>query len=355
MADPAPNAADTPFRAYWPTRGWREALPEDHGLDPENLHAAHDYLTEHVPHIDSLLVVRHGYLVYEHYGGQAGPSKLHNVKSATKSVLSALIGIAIQTGDLSGVGEPLGYILPDLFSAIPDQRKRAITIRDLLTMRSGLAWDEYGPSDVQMTASPDWVRFVLEQPLARPPGVVFNYSTGDTQLLSAALQALTAMTALAFADLYLFSPLGIRQRAWPADPQGITVGGAELALTPRDMAKIGYLVLNRGLWEGERIVPAAWVEQSTQLHTMFEPVSEDDCAELGYGYLWWLRPQGPYTSYLAVGFGGQFITVIPALDLVIVMTGDIASAPPRFRDNRMLCQFNLVEEYIVPAVTQAGG
>lgn len=355
MADPAPNAADRPMRTYWPTRGWRDALPEDQGLDPERLHAAQDYLTAQVPHIDSLLVVRHGYLVYEQYSRRMGPAKLHNMKSATKSVLSALIGIAIQTGDLASVDEPLGYILPDLFRSISDQRKRAITIRDLLTMRSGLEWDEYGPSDVQMTASPDWVRFVLEQPLAHPPGTVFNYSTGDTQLLSAALQALTSLTALAFADLYLFGPLGIRQRAWPADPQGITVGGAELALTPRDMAKFGYLVLNRGQWAGEPIIPAAWLEQSTQPRTLLEPVSEDDCADLGYGYLWWLRPQGQFESFIAVGYGGQFIYVIPALDLVVVMTGDIATAPPRFRNNRMLCQFNLVEEYIVPAVTQAGG
>ncbi|HVO70164.1 MAG TPA: serine hydrolase [Aggregatilineaceae bacterium] len=350
MADYAP----LPPRDYWPTHGWRDSPPEDQGLDREGLQAAHEHLTRHVPHIDGLLVVRHGYLVYERYGGSAGPAKLHNVKSATKSVLSALIGIAIQTGDLAGVDEPLGYILPDAFGSISDRRKRAITVRDLLTMRSGLEWDEYGPSDIQMTASPDWVRFVLERPLAHLPGTAFNYSTGDTQLLSAALQMLTSLTALAFADLYLFGPLGILQRAWPADPQGITVGGAELALTPRDMAKFGYLYLNRGQWEGEVMVPAAWIEQSTQPNTTFEPVSEDDCAELGYGYLWWLRPQGPFESFIAVGFAGQFIYVIPALDLVVVMTGDIASAPDRFRDNRMLCQFNLVEEYIVPAVFQAG-
>lgn len=339
-----------PPRDYWPTEGWRAAPPADLGLDAAQLDAADAVLAARVPHIQSLLVVRGGYLVYERYRDGAGPATLHNVKSVTKSVLSALIGIAIQTGDLVSVSEPLGFILPEAFATIPDRRKREITVRDLLTMRSGLEWAEYGASAVHMTASPDWVRYVLERPLIHAPGTHFNYSTGDTHILSAVIQALTGMSALQYADLYLFGPLGIARRAWPADPQGVTIGGAELALSPRDMAKLGYLYLNNGAWAGEPVVPAAWVRQSAEPHTYFEPITEDDCAELGYGYLWWLRPQGPHASAIAVGFGGQFIYVIPALDLVVVMTGDLGTAPDAFRDNRMLCRFNLVEEFIVPAV-----
>jgi CubicO group peptidase (beta-lactamase class C family) len=334
-----------PPRDYWPTGGWRECPPEDQGLDPVRIAAAQAYLNEHVPHVDSLLIVRGGYLVYEY--DRRDPGTLRNVKSMTKSVTSALTGVAIQAGDLKDTGEKMGFLLPEVFATIPDRDKREITVRDLLTMRSGLEWAEYGPSAVQMTASPDWVRYVLERPLIHAPGTQFNYSTGDTQVLSAALQNLTGMPLLDYADLYLFGPLGITRRRWPADPQGISVGGAELALTPRDMAKFGYLYLNGGVWEGDSIVPAAWVRESSQYYTLFEPETPDDCETLGYGYLWWLRPQGPHESMIAVGYGGQFVYVIPDLDMVVVMTGTISAAPEHFKDNRMLCRFNLVEDFIV--------
>lgn len=340
--------SDLPSREYWPTDDWRSADPARHGLDARQLDAARDYLREEVPHINSLLVVRGGDLVYEWYAANDGRAALRNVKSATKSVTSALTGIALDTGDLAGIDEPLGFILPEAFSTIDDRAKRAITVRHLLTMRSGLDWAEYGASVVQLTSSPDWVAYVLERPLAHEPGEHFNYSTGDTHLLAAALQQLTGMTLLDYADLYLFRPLGITQRAWPGDPQGISIGGAELALTARDMAKFGYLYLNQGQWDGAQIIPAAWVAQShtPQVTLVRQP---DECSDLGYGLLWWLRGQGGHASGIAVGFGGQFIYVIPALDMVVVLTGDLRSAPDTFRDNRMLCQFNLVEDYIVPA------
>ncbi len=339
----------TPQRPYWPTNGWREVFPEDQGLDSKQLAAASDHLAVQVPHMDSLLVVRGGYLVFERYD-RGDLRTLHNVKSVTKSVTSALIGIALSTGDLGRIDEPIGELLPEVFATVDDRRKRAITVRDLLTMRSGLDWAEYGADTVQMTVSPDWVQYVLAHALIRQPGTQFNYSTGDTQLLSAIISQQTGMSALEYADLYLFGPLGITQRKWPADPQGRSVGGAELALTARDMAKFGYLYLNRGAWDSDPIIPASWVADSHTYYTLFDPTSESDCAELGYGFLWWLRPQRDTDSAIAVGFGGQFVYVIPALDLVVVMTGRLGNVPESFRDNRMLCQFNLVEDFIVPAV-----
>ncbi|MBN1564500.1 MAG: serine hydrolase, partial [Anaerolineae bacterium] len=203
-----------------------------------------------------------------------------------------------------------------------------------------------------------WVQYVLKRDLRQPPGTAFNYSTGDSQLLAAALQQITAMTLLDYADLYLFGPLGITQRAWPADPQGVTIGGAELQITPRDMAKLGFLWLNRGRWGDDpardQIVPAAWIAEASTYHTLFEPRHENDCATLGYGYLFWLRPQGEYDSFIAVGYGGQFVYMIPGLDMVVVMTGDLDGLPDAFRNNQMLCQFNLVEEFIVPAAQTPG-
>lgn len=341
---------NTPQREYWPTEGWRTAAPADHDLDVAGLDAARDHLRDHVPHMDSLLVVRGGYLVYEWYGDTGAPDALRNVKSVTKSVTSALTGIARLTGDLGDIDEPVGFILPEVFSTVKDRIKRGITIKHLLTMRSGLDWQEYGPDVLQMTVSPNWLDYVLDRGLAYDPGSRFNYSTGDTHLLAAALQKLVAMPLLEYADLYLFGPLGITRREWAADPQGIHVGGAELKITARDMAKFGYLYLNRGQWDGAQVVSEAWVAEShtSQIELERQP---DDCSDLSYGYLWWLRGQGGHPSAIAVGFGGQFVYVIPALDMVVVMTGDLKTAPDAFRDNRMLCQFNLVEDYIVPAVT----
>jgi CubicO group peptidase (beta-lactamase class C family) len=337
-------------RDYWPTRDWRTAPPQDQGLDPAALADAQAYLADRAPHIDSLLVVRHGYLVHESYHNRTGPDALHALKSVTKSVMGALIGIAIRAGDLAGVDEQLGYVMPEVFATVPDRALREITIRDLLTMRSGLDWAEYGPGLLQMTASPHWVQHVLELPLAHPPGTFFNYSTGDTHLLSAVLHHLTDLSALEYADLYLFDPLGITRRRWVADPQGVSIGGTELLLTPRDMAKFGYLYLNGGRWDDQAILPANWVQDSAEYHTSFEPTEQNPCAEWGYGYLWWLRSQGRYPSLIAVGYGGQFVFVVPALDLVVVMTGGLTAVPETFRDSRMLCQFNLVEDFIVPAI-----
>ncbi|GIV81622.1 MAG: serine hydrolase [Anaerolineae bacterium] len=329
------------------TDAWPEVTPADVDLDADLLEAAHHHLREHVPHLDSLLVIRHGALAFERYMRGMTPDRPHNLKSATKSVTSLLVGIALATGDLGGLDEPLGYILPELFTGIDDRAKREITIRDLLTMRSGLAWDEYGASAIAMTASPDWVRYVLERPLAHPPGTHFNYSTGDTQLLAAALQRLTGMSLSEYAALYLFGPLGITRYTWPADPQGVTIGGAELSLTPRDLARIGYLALRGGRWGDEALVPADWIADSHRPHVALG--TSDSCAGLGYGYLWWVRPQAGYNSALAVGYGGQFAIVVPALDLLVVMTGDLSDVPPAFRNNQMLCGFNLVEDFIVPA------
>lgn len=339
-----------PTRDYWPTGGWRTADPADHDVDSGGLDAARDALRAAAPHMDSLLVVRGGDLIYEWYGDTAAPDELHSLKSVTKSVTSALAGIALDTGDLGSVDEPIGFLLPEAFSTVKDRRKREITLHNLLTMRSGLDWEEYGPSVVEMTTSPNWLDYVLDYDFAADPGTRFNYSTGDTQLLAAALQQATEMTLLDYADLYLFRPLGILWREWGADPQGITIGGTELKLAPRDMAKFGYLYLNRGYWDGSQLIPADWVAQShtPQIELERQP---DDCSDLSYGYLWWLRTQGGHPSGIAVGFGGQFVYVIPDLDMVVVMTGDLRSAPDAFRDNRMLCQFNLVEDHIVPAVS----
>lgn len=339
-------------RPYWPTQGWREAPPEEHGLDAASLAAADRILQADYPNIEGLLVVRGGHILFERYTGAAAIDRLHNLKSVTKSVLSALVGIALSTGDLGSLDDPLDVFLPELFTSAIDPNKRDITVRDLLRMRSGLEWSEWGGCTVEMTTRPNWVRYVLEQPLIHPPGEVHTYSTGDTQLLSAILQKATGMTALDFADLYLFKPLGITRRTWPEDPQGITIGGTELSLTARDLAKFGYLYLNGGAWDGRQVVPREWVAESTREHSLVVPPDASDRPAIGYGYLWWLREQAGHASHMAVGHGGQFAYVIPDLDLLVVMTGRLSKIPRTFSDNRMIREFNVVEDAIVPAVTE---
>jgi CubicO group peptidase (beta-lactamase class C family) len=342
--------ASPPTRADWPMPGWAISSPAEQGLDSSWLIAAQEHLAARLPTLNSLLIVRHGRLVYEAYQGRANAETLHSIKSVTKSALSALVGVALRTGDLPGLDERLGYILPEAFATIADQDKRAITMRDLLTMRSGLDWAEYGPSLGQMTGSADWVKSVLELPLIHAPGTVFNYSTGDTHLLAAAIQRLTGMTLLEYADLYLFDPLGIQRRRWQADPQGVTIGGTELRLTARDMAKFGYLYLHNGQWNGSTILPPGWVEQTATYHTTRDADAGASCQPWGYGLLWWLRTIGGQRSLVAAGYGGQFIYVIPAFDLVVVLTGALNAVPELFRDSRMICEFNLVEDFVVPAL-----
>lgn len=337
-------------REYWPTRGWHEADPAARGMDADQMAEADRVLAAEYPNLESLLVVRGGDIVYERYSGSTGPNKPHNLKSATKSVLSALAGIALHTGDLGSLDDRLSDFLPDMLPADDDRRKRAITVRDLLRMRSGLEWNEWGGCTLEMTARPNWMRFVLDQPLAHDPGEVHAYSTGDTQLLSGILQKATGMTALDFADLFLFKPLGITQRTWPDDPQGYTIGGTELSLAPRDLAKFAYLYLNGGRWEDKQVVPAAWVAESTRQHSLVVPPDASDRPAVGYGYLWWLREQAGYPSFMAVGYAGQFAYVIPDLDLIVVMMGRLRGVPRMFADNRMIREFNVVAEHIVPAV-----
>jgi CubicO group peptidase (beta-lactamase class C family) len=336
-------------RDYWPTLGWRESAPVYQDLNAARLDQARDELTQHYPNIHSLLIVRNGYLVYEHYTNGMGPEMPQNVKSVTKSVLSALVGLAIQTGDINSLKDRLGDFFPDQFTSADDPRKREITVHDLLRMRSGIEWVEWSGCTQHMTASRDWIRFVLDQPLEVPPGERHSYSTGDTQLLSGVLTKATGMSALDFADMYLFGPLGITNRSWASDPQGYTVGGSELTITPRDMAKFGYLYLNEGLWDGDQVIPVAWVRESTAQQSLAN-AADGTRPEIGYGYLWWLRTQGGYQSAMAVGFGGQFIYVIPDLDLVVVMTAKTNRVPPMFADNRMIREFNVVEDLIIPAV-----
>jgi CubicO group peptidase (beta-lactamase class C family) len=336
MTGCAPASPNPTLPTYWPTHGWRSSTPEEQGMDSEKLAQMVEKLDLH-----SLLVVRKGFLVSEIYVYPYSAEQVHFMASGTKSVMGTLIGIAIQKGDIKNVQQTLSSLLPDQMSGNLDEEKQAITLENLLTMTSGLDCHENpGPGETSMQASPNWVQFMLDLPMAAQPGTKFNYCTGAVQVLSAVLENATGMSAREFANQNLFAPLGISpisEARWPSDPQEVTIGGYGLALTPGEMAKLGYLFLNQGQWDGETIVPASWVSTSTTSHA-----NQGDKKE--YGYLWWIDPQGRW--YAALGRAGQHIFVYPAENLVVVFT----SALPLTNDADLLPLQELLDQYILPAI-----
>ena len=321
-SDPVAAPAGPPLAAAREAR----ARLRDAALDTGTLAGIGARAAE-LPRLRSLLVEHRGRLALERYYHGATADRAANLKSASKSVISALVGIAIAEGHLAGTAQSIGALLPEATRGL-DSAKRAITLGDLLSMRAGLgstSFDQYG----RWVSSRNWVRAALERPLVAPPGREGGpmiYSTGNTHLLSAALTRATRASTHAYASRVLARPLGIRLPGWPTDPQGIHFGGNEMRMTPRAMLRFGALFLNEGRAPdgtpaaGRQIVPAAWVDSSWARRTRSGWSGEE------YGYGWWMRTaagrRDAHRVYYAWGYGGQYVWVVPSLDLVVVMTSD---------------------------------
>ena len=297
----------------WPGE-WRLAPAADAGLDAERLERAVGEIGA-LDGVLGVLVARRGRLVAERYFRGGADRRLHNIKSASKSVLSALAGLAVEDGLLE-LDRPIADVLPEA-ADLDDPRKRTIAVRHLLTMTSGLESTSFGAYGAWV-ASRNWVRAALERPLLAEPGTRFSYSTGGTHLLSATLSRAAGTSTHDFARRRLFEPLGIERSAWARDRQGVHVGGNNLSLLPRDMLKFGQLYLNRGRWAGEQLLPWRWVDESTRPGGLASPRGRGRIYG-GYGYLWWLRGPRERGAYLASGYGGQYIHVAPAEELVVVV------------------------------------
>jgi CubicO group peptidase (beta-lactamase class C family) len=334
-------------------------------MDPAVLDDLDTAVPDIYPQVRSVLVIRHGYLVYERYWHGFTASDGHDSRSMTKSFVSALVGIALRDRHLESLDQTVEDLLADHLPANADPRLRKATLKQLLAMTSGLAGDDssLGGDDKisdRMLSSRDWIRHILGRRLESNPGERFAYSSATSHLLSAIVADATSQSTLAFAQAELFGPLGIATAraleltinhwpltqaeletfeqatvAWPRDPQGYHVGGGGLKLPARDLAKLGYLYLNGGRWDGTQVVPADYVSASTQ------PQSDPGIGD--YGYQWWVTDDYGYESFRAQGYGGQLIYVIPELDLVVVITSD----PDQERNDAG----NLVWATIVPAVT----
>jgi len=315
----------------WPTSGWTSSTPEEQGLDSRKLAEAFDFLKAKEPNIHSLLAVRNGVIVVEAVFSPFSAGSRHDIASVTKSVTSTLIGIALRKGLIRSLGEPVLAYFPERKPAHLDDPKKSVALRHLLAMRGGFQCLT-SPGEVtlmQMIGSPDWIQFMLDLPMAAKPGDAFVYNSGGVHLLSAILRKAAGRSALEFARSELFGPLGITDVVWPTDPQGLdNHGWGDLQLRPRDMAKIGYLFLNKGAWEGRSIMTPEWVDEATRPYP--------GAKENNYGFLWWLDPK---YGYSARGRGGQYIYVLPRLNMVVVMTG----GGTRMSDQVLL-------DYIMPAV-----
>lgn len=309
-------------------------------LDTARLSQAFAQAAE-LPRLRSLLVQWKGEVVGERYFNGTTPASRANIKSASKSVISALVGIAIARGDIDSTNQSISELLRAETRGL-DSAKRAITVSHLLSMRAGLqstSFDQYG----SWVTSRNWVANALRRPMVAPAGGEMIYSTGSTHLLSAILTRASGTSTLGYARRHLFQPLGIELRPWQRDPQGIYFGGNDMYLTPREMLKIGQLYLEGGVYQGRQIVPKAWIDSSWTERTS-SPWNGHR-----YGYGWWTRTAQLHTVRFAWGYGGQFIFVVPELQLVVVTTSD---SETRRDGSHTWTLHRLLEFDIIPAVLQ---
>lgn len=322
--DPADDSSD-----------WAISAPAAEGIDLARLEAGVEALEN--SSLFSVLVVRNDSLVFEEYFNGSARSSSNNVHSASKSVLGAALAIAVERGDIPSLDTRVSDVLPEYFTGSESSRS-AITLRDLMTMSAGLSWTE-DETEYEIESSTDWVAAVLGQRMASTPGTSFTYSTGNTHVLSAIIQRATGMGTCEFVHQYLFSPMNVTAEHWGRDPQGVSSGGYNLYLTPRELAKFGLLMLHDGTWKGQQLVPAKYIQEAQR--TVF-----DVDATTSYGELFWVRTIAGHKTFLAWGWGGQFVYVIPDEDLVLVITQNTSDD----HANREVDAAAFIEESLLPSI-----
>jgi len=296
---------------------------------------------EAIGSVRSLLVQQNNQRLIEQYYHGMQPDRKMNTKSASKSIIALLIGIAVDKGIIESVDDPIAKYLPQYFEEITDPTKEAITIKNALTMTTGLETTSFGNYGAWVVSN-DWVTYALNQPVAKEPGDDQIYSTGTSHLLSVIITETSGMDTRAFANKFLFEPMNIEPGQWTQGPQGYYMGGNNLALNSEAMMKIGQMVLNGGEWNGKRIISEEWIKASLQSysHSNYNPYY--------YGYMWWNREVGGYKTYFAWGYGGQYIFIIPELKAVIVITSSLDTATQSRSYKEPV--FNVLSEYLIQKV-----
>ena len=329
------------YTETWDDSGdWQFATPAQAGLDGDLLDDGVDGLFAN-DSLLSVIVLRHGELVYERYDNGGGQFQSNAIHSASKSMLQALVGIAIEDGDIGDLDDKASWYLPQQFSG-QSSAKKNIRIGQLLDMTSGLNWTE-DQTEYSIENKADWVKAIVNRSLWYTPGTEFNYSTGNTHVLSAVLEDATGMSTCEYAQAKLFGPMNITPEHWGRDPQGINSGGYNVSMTARELAKFGQLYLQDGYWNGQQLVPSYTVaEASTPLH--------DDGDGFWYDSGWWSRTISGVDMHFAWGWGGQFLYVIPELDLVFSTTQNTNVNHTNVEIN----SGDFIRDYLLPAIEDTG-
>jgi CubicO group peptidase (beta-lactamase class C family) len=328
---------------YWPTNGWKTSTPEAQGMDSEIINEMFNHVDKQKYDIHSVLIIRNGHLVTEGYFYPYKKEYRHIINSATKSITSALVGLALEDGFIKSTDQKVVDFFSDMKIENLDAPKKSMTVRNLLTMTTGLEWSEnadYGTqnnSSTQMWIEKNQLQYVLNKPMKEEPGKSFYYNSGASHVLSAIVQKTSGKPSLEYATEKLLKPLGISDISWGADKQGIHSGSGRIFMKPEDLAKYGYLYLNKGKWDGKQLISEKWIEESTRKQI---DTPHGLAGRYGYGYQWW---QNKFGGYSARGFGGQYLFVVPEHNMVVVFTSSLI--PQNF-----YIPEELVEKYIIPSI-----
>jgi CubicO group peptidase (beta-lactamase class C family) len=320
----------------FPNGEWPTTSPNLQGIDPGAIEDMRKKIGRESLPVHSFLLVRNGFLVSEIYFPGFDREEKHALYSCTKSVTSALIGRAIGEGLIQGVDQKVLDFFPEKQEKADDSNFEELTIEHLLTMTLG-----HRPviSPAPADSSSNWVDLFFDQSFTHKPGTVFQYDPFAPYMLSAILQKAAGKTAADYLREKLFDPLGIRDFTWPADAQGVNYGNSHMELRPIDMAKFGYLFVNEGNWDGRQLISKEWVQKSTAKH-LDTKGKMNSAEDFGYGYLWWMNS---FEGYSAHGSGGQYIFVIPGLDVVAVFTAG-------FDEKTFTTPYSLMRTLIIPGI-----
>lgn len=300
-----------------PSFNWTSVPPSSAGLDSS---ALVNHLKTKLS-VHSLLIVKDSLLVFEYYRGGFFRENDFDIRSASKSFISALVGIALEKGVIDSLRQPVLSFFPEFDTTGIDPRKRLITVEHLLTMRAGFDYTEGADYSHLYTPTANWAHVTLGLPLKFEPGSAFSYATVQTHLLSVILARESGISTYEFAEMHLFEPLGISVRGWYKDPGSYYYGGTGMSFTPRDFARLGYLYLNGGLVEGKRIVGQNWVAQSINARNAASS-QWGALDSVNYGYQWWTGRAGADSLYMAAGYAGQFCFVVPGRSMLVVSTAE---------------------------------
>jgi CubicO group peptidase (beta-lactamase class C family) len=324
----------------WPDPDWTVADPAELGLDAGTLAAGDQAIRAAYPDITGVAVIRDGQIGFEqYYSEQYGASDPVNIRSITKCVTGTLIGMLIDDGALR-LDSTIDDLLGDRIPSGADPRTAGITVQSLLSMTPG--WDYAASGEYQrLIAQPEWTEYMLGLPVLYDQGTVYAYNSGASHLLSEIVATVTGDSTIRFADRRLFDPIGINRPRWGRAPvSGEVIGGFGLELTVRDLARFGLLALRRGEWNGNQVVSADWFDAATSWQA-----TGDTTGYAAYGYHWWVITDGPYPAYFGLGYGSNYLYIVPALDLVVVVLKGFETAPASISIVRPL-----IESYFVPAV-----